>query len=112
MSIIVSDAFGDQIPRFFNQNVDYLQSELQTYVDLMGERLREANHLEEDYHYNLEEPGTSEILVYGRIYAGYDEDDRSERFNLAHAEIHFTPKFTLERKFLKFDIPKERIGSR
>lgn len=100
VSVYLLDAFGDQTPRFFNQNIDSLQLDLQTYVDAMGERLKQANHFTDEYTFDLDEHGTSEILIYGRMYSGYEEDDTSERFSLQRAEIHFTPRFSLP--FLKF----------
>ena len=108
VSVLVTDAFGDQTPRFFNHNIDSLQLDLQAYVDAMGARLRHANHIEDEYQYDLDNAGMSDVLVYGRLYAGYEEDDTTERFSLKRAEIHFTPKFSVP--FLKFDAANAEIG--
>ena len=96
------DAFEGKNPRFFNHNIDSLQSELQTYVKMMGKRLKIRNHIDK-YTYDLLEPRTEQVYVYGRIYAGYQDEDQTERLTLKNAEIHFHPKFQVP--FLKFDFP-------
>lgn len=109
MQVVVSDAFHEKTPRFFNQNINNLQMELRNYVDMMGERLKAANSLE-DYHYNLEDPGTSEILVYGRLYSAYQEDDPDESFLLTNAEIHFTKQFSESVPFLRFEVEEAELA--
>ena len=64
VSVLVTDAFGDQTPRFFNQNIDSLQLDLQAYVDAMGARLRHANHIEDEYQYELDNAGTAWVWFH------------------------------------------------
>lgn len=100
-SVLFEDGFGGQHPRFFDQNIDSLQKDLQNYVEMMGERLKERNKINE-YTYNLLEAGTDQVYVYGRIYAGFQEDDPTEKLTDKNAEIQFVPKFDQVHK-LKFE---------
>lgn len=101
------DAFKGQHPRFFNQNVDSLQKDLQKYVKMMGKRLKKRNNIEH-YTYNLQEAGTDEVYVYGRIYAGFQDDDPTEKLTEKNAEIHFISKFE-NVPYLKIDYQKDVI---
>ncbi|KAH0793117.1 DNA polymerase alpha subunit B [Histomonas meleagridis] len=100
----ISDVFDQQQHgRFFNHDIDSLQLELQNYVRNVGERIKKANNIEEEWTYDLERAEINNVLVYGRMYSGFQEDDPSEHFNLSNAQIHFTPDFNIP--FLKFTLP-------
>lgn len=111
MSIIThKDAFNKINPKFFDQNIDSLQKDLQSYVEMMGERLKIRNNIEE-YTYDLNEVGTNEVCVYGRIYAGFREDDPTEKLTDKNAEIQFVPKFEFDQVHkLKFEYQEGTIS--
>lgn len=106
MAVVVGDAFRGKAARFFSQNIDELQRELQAYLRVVGEQLRVANAIPE-YHHDLTSGGTQEVFVYGRIYASYQEDDPAERGLLKAAEIQFVPEFYIPR--LHLDIQPDII---
>lgn len=91
-----SDVFNQIHGRFFDQDIKSLQAKLQMHVQEVSENIKKANNIKDDWTFDLENSDIQNVLVYGRIYSGYQEDNPTEHFDISNAFLHFTSDFNLD----------------
>lgn len=68
----------------------------------MGARIRERYGIAEEYKYQLRECDSGVILVYGRLYSGFQEETEDEKFSLKRARLNLPRVFDIPVLNIKF----------